>query len=84
MQLTPINKIKKTKFYLFSTKTLEYPNNKQGLLIIESPFLFSFGVSERKDIKSDELTGYCNPICLWEKNSNPKPEEFQFYEAIKK
>ena len=59
-------------------------DNKQGSLIIESPFLFSFGVSERKDIKSDELTGYCLSICFWEKNSNPKPEEFECYEAIKK
>ena len=63
---------------------IKYPNNKQGPLILESPLFFSFGVSERKDIKSDELTGYCLPICLWEKNSNPKPEEFEFYEAIKK
>ena len=63
---------------------IKYPNNKQGPRILESPFLFSFGVSERKDIKSEELTGYCLPICFWEKNSNPKPEEYQFYEAIKK
>ena len=51
---------------------VKYPENKQGPLILESPFLFSFGVSERKDIKSDELTGNCLPICLWEKDSNPK------------
>ena len=43
----------------------ETRNNKQGPLIMESPFLFSFGVSERKDIKSNELTGYCIPFCLW-------------------
>ena len=56
---------------------VKYPDNKQ------SPFLFSFGVSERKDIKYNELTGYCLPICLWEKDSNPKPEKHQFFEAIK-
>ena len=29
------------------------------------------------------MTGYCLPICLWEKDGNPKPEEHQFFEAIK-
>ena len=52
-------------FYFYKRLKIEvkYPDNKQGPLIIESPFLFSFGVSERKDIKYNELTGYCLPIC---------------------
>ena len=100
MQLTPINKIKKQNFIFHQPKDykikntnvnykrlkmeIKYPNNNQGPLILESPFLFSFGVSERKDIKSDKLTGYCLPICLSEKNSNPKPEEYEFCKAFKK
>ena len=80
MQLTPINKIKKQNLIFHPPKDLKikntdvnykrlklevkYPENKQGPLILESPFLFSFSVSERKDLKSDELTGYCLPICL--------------------
>ena len=83
MQLTPISKIKKQNFIFYqpndytikNTKLtykrlkldVKYPDNKQGPLVIETPFLFSFGVSEKKDIKSNELTGYCLPICLWEK-----------------
>ena len=75
MQLTPISKIKKENFIFYQPKDykikntkvtykrlkldVKYSDNKQGPLIIESPFLFSFGVSERKDIKSNELTGYC-------------------------
>ena len=67
MQLTPINKIKTQNLIFHKPKDCkiensnltykrlkietQYPNNKQGPLILESPFLFSFGVSERKDIK---------------------------------
>ena len=32
---------------------IKYQNNKSGPLIIETPFLFSFGVKERKDMKTD-------------------------------
>ena len=41
-------------------------------------------IQEKKDIKSNELTGYCLPIFLWEKDGNPKPEEHQFHKAITK
>ena len=27
---------------------VKYPNNKKGPLVVETPFLFSFGVSEKK------------------------------------
>ena len=100
MQLTPISKIKKQNLIFHKSKDFKlknsnltnkrlkidsvYSDNKQGPLVIESPFLFNFGVSERKDIKSNKLTGYCLPICLWEKDSNPKPEEHQFHKAITK
>ena len=100
MQLTPLAKIKKQNLIFHQPKDYnikntklaykrlkietQYPNNKQGPLIIESPFLFSFSFSEKRDIKSNELSGYCIPICLWEKDSKSTPEENQFYEAIKK
>ena len=28
---------------------VKYPNNKKGSLVVETPFLFSFGVSEKKN-----------------------------------
>ena len=64
MQLTPTNKIKKQNLIFHQPKDfkikntnvnykrlkleVKYPENKQGPLILESPFLFSFGVSEEK------------------------------------
>ena len=32
-----------------------YPNGKKGSLLIESPFLFSFGVTERKNKETGKL-----------------------------
>ena len=50
--------------------------------MIESPFLFNFGVNERKDTKSNELSGYSLPICLWEKDTNPTTKKHQFHKAF--
>ena len=59
-----------------------YPNGKRGQLIIEIPFLFSFGVSEKKNQTSNNLIGCSIPICLWAKDSEPNPKEKAFFEAI--
>ena len=80
MQLIPLSQIQKENLIFhqpkeYNTKNLKrtyqrlkietsYPNNKQGLLIIESPFPFIFGVSEIKDTECNELSGYSLPICL--------------------
>ena len=44
-----------------------YPNGKKGSLVIETPFLFSFGVNEKKDQNTNKLVGYSIPVCLWKK-----------------
>ena len=56
-----------------------YPNGKKGSLVIETPFLFSFGVNEKKDQNTNKLVGYSIPVCLWEKDSSPNLKEDQFY-----
>ena len=56
-----------------------YPNGKKGSLVIETPFLFSFGVTEKKDQNTNKLVGYSIPVCLWEKDSSPNLKEEQFY-----
>ena len=60
-----------------------YPNMKQGLLVIESPLLFSFGVNERRDKVTNKLMGYSIPVCLWSKDKKPTPEEKEFYKCLK-
>ena len=45
------------------------PTGKKGALVIETPILFSFGVTERLNQETDQLTRYSIPVCLWEKDS---------------
>ena len=48
------------------------PNGKLSPLVIETPFLFSFGVSEQKNQETNRLNGYTIPVCLWKKDGvNP-------------
>ena len=61
-----------------------YPNGKKGSLVIETPFLFSFGVNEKKDQNTNKLVGYSIPVCLWEKDSSPNLKEEQFYKFLYK
>ena len=98
MQLTPLSQIQKENLIFHQPKEqniknskltyqrlkieTNYQNNKQGLLIIKSPFPFSFGVSEIKDTKCKELSGYSLPICLWENDTNPTTEEHKFHKAL--
>ena len=44
---------------------VKYPNNKKGPIVVESPVLFSFGVSEKKNQDTGKLVGYSIPVCLW-------------------
>ena len=45
-------KVKDSKFkYQRIKNETKYPNGKKGDLIIETPFLFSFGVNEKKKNK---------------------------------
>ena len=61
---------------------VKYPNGKKGPLIIETPFLFSFGVNEKKSQDTNKLVGYSIPVCLWSKDSEPNAEEQLFLEAL--
>ena len=60
----------------------KYPNGKKGPLVIETPFLFSFGVNEKREQKTNKLVGYSMPVCLWSKDSEPNDKEKGFYDAI--
>ena len=61
---------------------VKYPNNKKGPLVVETPFLFSFGVSENKNQKTGKLVGYSIPVCLWKKDSEPDNKEKAFFDFI--
>lgn len=62
---------------------IKYSKTKKGPLIIETPFLFSFGVSENIQKKSGKINGYSLPVCLWSKGESPNNREQSFYDVIK-
>ena len=61
---------------------VKYPNGKKGTLVLETPVLFSFGVSENKDQKTGSLNGYSIPVCLWNRDSVPNTKELSFFETL--
>ena len=61
---------------------ISYGNNKKGRLVIETPTLFSFGVSEKKNQETKKLVGYSVPVCLWGKDSQPNEKEQAFFDVI--
>ena len=61
---------------------IKYPNGKKGALVVESPVLFSFGVSEKKNQETNKLVGYSMPVCLWAKDSEPSTREKAFFDVI--
>ena len=63
---------------------IKYSNVKKGPLVIETPFLFSFGVTEKKNQDTKKLVGYSIPVCLWAKDSEPNNKEKAFLEIINK
>ena len=60
---------------------ISYGNNKKGPLVIETPTLFSFGVSEKKNQETKKLVGYSVPVCLWGKDSQPNELEQAFFDV---
>ena len=95
MQLTKPSEVRKESVIFCESKTdkhgnesikiqTKYPDNKTGPLVIETPFLFSFGVNERKSLDSDELVGYTLPVCLWGKDEDPTPEQTEFFSCLTK
>ena len=61
---------------------ISYGNNKKGPLVIETPTLFSFGVSEKKNQETKKLVGYSVPVCLWGKNSQPNEKGQAFFDVL--
>ena len=61
---------------------VKYPNGKKGALVVETPILFSFGVSEKKNQETNKLVGYSIPVCLWVKDSEPNTKEKAFFDVI--
>ena len=55
-------------------------NGKFSPLVVETPFLFSFGISERRNQETDKLNGYSIPVCLWKKDEKPNQKEQDFLE----
>ena len=62
----------------------ELPNGKTTPLVVATPFLFSFGISERKDQETNKINGYSIPVCLWKKDAKPNQKETNFLNIIKK
>ena len=59
-------------------------NGRTTPLVVETPFLFSFGISERKDQETNKINGYSIPVCLWKKGVEPNQKETNFFNIIKK
>ena len=60
------------------------PNGKTTPLVVVTPFLFFFGISERKDQETNKINGYSIPVCLWKKDAEPNQKETNFLNIIKK
>ena len=63
---------------------MKLPNGKTTPLVVATPILFSFGLSERKDQETNKINGYSIPICLWKKDSEPNQREANFLNIINK
>ena len=60
------------------------PDGKTTPLVVATPILFSFGISERKDQETNKVNGYSIPVCLWKKDSEPNQKETNFLNITKK
>ena len=63
---------------------MKLPDGKTTPLVVATPILFSFGLSERKDQETNKINGYSIPVCLWKKDSEPNQKETNFLNIIKK
>ena len=60
------------------------PDGKTTPLVVETPFLFSFGISERKDQETNKISGYSIPVCLWKKDAEPNQKETNLFNIVNK
>lgn len=70
----------KIKYQRIKIET-NYSDGKKGELVIETPYLFSFGVNERLNQETNQLACYSVPVCLWGKDGEANPEENVFFEG---
>ena len=61
---------------------IKMPNGKISPLVVETPYLFSFGVSKRENQETGELNGYTIPVCLWKKDEKPNEEQENFFNLL--
>ena len=61
---------------------IKMPNGKISPLVVETPYLFSFGVSKRENQETVELNGYTIPVCLWKKDEKPNEEQENFFNLL--
>ena len=59
-------------------------NGKFSPLVVETPFLFSFGISEIEDQETNKISGYSIPVCLWKKDAEPSQKEMNFFNILNK
>ena len=60
------------------------PNGQTTPLVVETPFLFSFGIIERKDQETNKISGYSIPVCLWKKDAEANKKKTNFFNIINK
>ena len=100
MQLSSFENITEDNIVIHSAKKHKVPNSKikyQRIkierklphgkftpLVVETPFLYSFGISERKDQETNKISGYSIPVCLWKKDAEPNQKETNFLNIINK
>ena len=98
MQLTKLSNLRKenvifneAKEYTVKNSNLKYqrikieasyPNSKKGQLIIERPFLLSFGLTGRLNKETNQYTGYSMPVCLWQRKEEQTTEEKTFFDGM--
>ena len=94
MQLTSLQKLNKETILFHEAvvnqhnherikiEVKQYISGKPGPLVIETPFLFSFGVQERMDGENNTVEGYTLPVCLWGTEGEPTPEQRSFYDGL--
>ena len=74
MQLSNFENITEDNIVFQTAKKHKVPNSKIKYQRIKierklpngktNPFLFSFGISERKDQETNKISGYSIPVCL--------------------
>ena len=100
MQLSSFENINEDNIVFHSAKKFKIPNIKMKYerikiemklsngkttpLVVATPILFSFGISERKDQETNKINGYSIPVCLWKKDAEPNQKETNFLNIIKK